>query len=60
MDNTHKDGSKLIDSIAASYRIISYIERCKLIEANEVVLSDHRGYLVDINFELYFNEQMSS
>ena len=26
---------------------------------NDIVLSDYRGYIVDINFEVYFKEQLS-
>ena len=59
MDNTYKIGSRPIDSITALQGIINCIEGYKLVEVNKVVLSDHRGYLVDINFELYFFKQMS-
>ena len=59
IDNIYKIGSKPIHSIAASPSIMNCIEGYKLIEVNEIVLSNHRGYLIDINLELYFSEQIS-
>jgi len=59
MDNIHIDGSKSIDSIAVTLNIIECIEGCKLLEANEVMITDYRFYLVDINFECYFEVQLS-
>ena len=56
MDSTHKKGSKLIDFITAMPRIISCIEGFQLIEVNKIVINNHRGYLININFEIYFSE----
>jgi len=56
MDKTYIGGSVPIDSVAATPSIIEYIEVCKLLLHCEVVLSDYRSYLVDINFEAYFEE----
>jgi len=60
MDNTHINGSSPIDSIAATTNILQIVEGCKLLEANEVILNDHRSYAVDFNFEKYFSKQFSS
>ena len=59
MDNTHKKGSRPIDSVATMPKIISCIEGCKLIEVNQIMINDYRDYLIDLNFKLYFSEQMS-
>ena len=59
MDNTEERGSKPIDTIAASYRISKYVEGSKLIECNDIIFTDHRSYIVDINIEDYFNNQLS-
>jgi len=60
LDKTNVNGSLPIDSIAASQGIYEYIEGCRLVENNEIVHTDHRGYLVDVNLEEYFNDELSS
>ena len=59
MDNTHISGSQPIDSIVATLFIMNCIKRCKLLDANEVLLTDHRLYLIDINLERYFEINLS-
>ena len=59
MDNIHITGSKPIDSIVAIPYIMDSIEGYKLLEANKVLLIDHRLYLVNINLEQYFKRQLS-
>ena len=54
MDNTYITRSKPINLIAITPNIMECIEGYKLLEANEVMIMDHRSYLVDINFECYF------
>ena len=60
INNTHKKGSRPIDSVTASPGIMSCIEGCSLVEVNEIILLDQRRYIFNVNFELYFFEQMSS
>ena len=59
LDNAHVRGSVPIDSIAISSRLMSHVERIKLLERNEVVTSDHRAYLLDVNVEEYFELELS-
>ena len=51
LDGTYKRSSNCLDSIAASQDIIQYIEDSKILEVNEVVNTNHRSYLIDVNFE---------
>ena len=51
LDGTYKRSSNCLDSIAASQDIIQYIEGSKILEVNEVVNTNHRSYLIDVNFE---------
>ena len=60
LDNTNINGKHPIDSIAASHSISEYIEGCQVVQHNEILYSDHRGYMVDVNFEGYFNDHLSS
>ena len=53
---TYKNGSKPIDSIAATSGLIEYVDGCKLLGYNDVVESDHRSYVIEIAIEDYFNE----
>ena len=53
-------GSNPIDLIAVSEGLIDFVEGSKLIPHNEIVWSNHRAYIIDINLEDYFNKEMSS
>ena len=59
MDNTFIRGSAPIDTIAISLRLSEFVEGYKLFETNKFVVSDHRAYVIDINLEGYFGEQLS-
>ena len=56
---TYKNGSKPIDSIAATSGILEFIDGCELLGYNEVVETDHRSYVIDISLEEYFNDEIS-
>ena len=51
MDNTYLNRSKLINIIAISPNLIECIEGCKLYKVNELIITDHRLYIIDINLE---------
>jgi len=38
---------------------MEYVEGSLLNECNEIIFTDHRSYIVDINFEDYFEDQLS-
>jgi len=59
LDSTYKHGSKQIDSIAATNGIMNYIEGCRLMNYNEIVESDHRAFMIDVDIEEYFNDEFS-
>jgi len=54
LDPMQKRGSKCINSIAVSYRLLPFIEGCKLLEINEVIAIDYHSYIIDINLKEYF------
>ena len=60
MSTTNKNGSKPIDTIAATEGIMEHVDGCKLLSHAEVVISDHRPCVIDVNLEEYFNECFSS
>ena len=60
LDKMSIKGSNLIDIIVASESIIEYVEGCKLLDYNEIICLDHWVYIIDINFEEYFREQLST
>ena len=53
------NGSKVIDSVAASCRVIEYIEEWKLLASNEVVYSNHYLHVFDVLIEDYFDENFN-
>ena len=59
MDNIYKRGSRLIDIIAVSPGLIEVVEGCVLLEINNIVISDHRSYIIDLNLQRYFDKTFS-
>ena len=59
LDKTQVPRSNPIDLIAALEGLMEFIEGSKLLSHNEIVWSDHRAYVIDVNFEDYFNEELS-
>ena len=59
IDHTYCDRAKYINSLAVSDRIIPFLEGLALYEINEIMRSDHRSYVIDLNLEVYFEEQFS-
>ena len=53
LDKTFKYGSKCIDVALCTYGLIDYIEGCQLTECDEILMNDHRGYVLDINVERF-------
>ena len=60
LDSTNINGSKPIDSIALSSGVIDFIEGAKLLGNKNVIITDHRAYMIDFNMEEYFQDQFSS
>ena len=48
--NTYKYGSKCIDIAMCTYEILEYIAKSQLTECDKVILNNHRGYLVNVEF----------
>ena len=36
------------------------IERCKLFEVNDIIITNHRSHIIDINLERYYDAQLST
>ena len=60
MDHTEVRGSKPINTIAASYGIMEYVEGSQLLECDKIIFTDHWAYIIDTNSEDYFDNQLSS
>ena len=50
-------GQSCIDSVLVSSRLVEVIDGCKLINFNKIISTDHRGFIVDIDLDEYFNMQ---
>ena len=53
-DNTYKNGSKYINIVIISYDLLEHVKECKLVNYEEIIHSNCRGYLVDISIIEYF------
>ena len=49
---------KCIDSIFTIERVLEVIEGSKLVEINNIVIIDYRGYVLDMNIESYFEQYL--
>ena len=58
-DNTYKIGSKQIDAVMSIPDLLDSIQGSKLVDFNKVVNSDHRGFIIDVDFNEYFSVDSS-
>jgi len=56
-DKTYINSSKYIDIVLALTGLIEYIDRCRIVNFYEFLITNHQGYLIDIALEDYFNIQ---
>jgi len=54
IDPTQIRGLKYIDGIFITEGVIEVIEESKLVEINNIVITDYRGYMFDMNIKSYF------
>ena len=54
-DKTHITGSKQIDVVMVTEEILASIKGSLLVECNEIVENDHRGFIFDIDINEYFS-----
>jgi len=45
--------------IESTKNIINFIKDSRLYKINKIINTDYRAYVVDINFEYYFEEEFS-
>ena len=60
LDKTYKQGSKLIDSITATAGVLDYVEESQISDYHGMIEIDHKGYIVDITLDKYFEIEFSS
>jgi len=60
LDKTYIRDFKYINSIAVTQNLLDFVEGSALLEASEIIITDHRAILIDINLDSYFKETMSS
>ena len=56
IDPAQKRGLNCTDGIFIAEEMIEVIEGSKLLEVNEIVVTDHRSYIIDINLKEYFQD----
>ena len=53
-DSTYQYGSNYIDIIAVSTNLLEFIDECSIVNFNQIIITDHREFLVDVNLEDFF------
>ena len=54
-DNTHIKGQKQIDAVIDAPKLLEVIHESKLINYKEIIDTDHKGFLIDIGMQEYFD-----
>jgi len=54
-DKTYQSGSNQLDAVFVTRKVLRSIKGSKLVDFNDIILSDHRGFIFDMDFEEYFN-----
>jgi len=57
LEVTYKYGSKYIDTIVAIDSILEMVDGYEITHFEELLYTDHRGYIVDFNLKAYFEIQ---
>ena len=60
LDKICMHGSNLIDTIEVPEGLIGFVEGSKLLSYDEIAYTSYRAYLIGINLEEYFNEEVSN
>ena len=58
-EQTQNRGSRCIKSVGVSAGLLGVIEGCIMINYLEIIITDHRGFIVDLNIEEYFGARDS-
>ena len=53
-DSACKHGSLAIDIVTMSTNLIEHVDGSKLINFSDIIITDHRGFLIDMNLEDFF------
>ena len=53
-DSIYKHRSLAINIVAMSTKLIEYVNRSKLIDFSNIIVTDYRRFLVDVNLEDFF------
>ena len=54
-DRTYKNGSKQIDAVLGTEAIVRVAQGSKIVDFDEIIITDHRGFLIDLDVNEYFN-----
>ena len=59
LDKTFIRGSNAINSVTASEGLIEFMEGSLLTPNHEIINTDHRACIIDLNLKDYFNNEFS-
>ena len=58
-DNTCKNSRNQINAVFGMEEVNRATIGSKLVDFDEIIITDHRGFLIDIDFKAYFKLQVS-
>ena len=59
-DRTYKNRSKQIDIVFGTESIVRVARGSKIVDFDKIIITEHRGFLIDINVNEYFNLSLST
>jgi len=59
-EKTYIRGRKCIDLVAMSAGLLGYLRGCKMVNFTEIICTDHRGFIVDLDLNSYFEVETSN
>ena len=54
-DRTYKDGQNQLDAVFGTKSVLRVARGSKIVDFDEVILTDHRGFIFDLDVNEYFN-----
>ena len=54
-----QNGIKCTDTVVVRQNLLYFAERSILLETNKIILTNYRAFLIDMNLENYFEDELS-
>ena len=53
-DSSYEYGTKCMDMITTTLDLIKYVDGYRIVNFNDIIITNHRGFIIEFNLEEYF------